>query len=55
MRCIRPSPATTNGEMDAETCQTKEQTLLGNVQGVATCDQRLGDLAWFMRRLNERW
>lgn len=54
MRRIRPSPATTNGEMSAEACRTREQTLLGDVQRVTICRQRLGDPARFMRGLNER-
>jgi REP element-mobilizing transposase RayT len=52
-RWIRLFPATTHGEVDHEACRTKEQTLLGNAERVAVCRQRLGNLSWFMRSLNE--
>lgn len=52
-RWIRLFPATVDGEVDPEACRLKEQTLLGNAERLALCRQRLGNLSWFMRSLNE--
>ena len=52
-RWIRLFPATANGEVDALASRTKQQNLLGNAERLAVCRNRLGNLAWFMRSLNE--
>jgi hypothetical protein len=52
-RWVRLFPATVNGAPDETGCRTKEQTLLGNVDRLITCRQRLGSLAWFMKAPNE--
>lgn len=52
-RWVRLFPATIDGQVDPLACQTKEQNLLGNAERLETCRQRLGNLAWFMRSLNE--
>jgi hypothetical protein len=52
-RWVRLFPATTDGEVDFDACQVKEQNLLGNTERLEVCRQRLSSLAWFMRSLNE--
>ena len=53
IRWVRLFPATIHGEVDALACRTKEQNLLGNAERLEICRQRLGNLAWLMRSLNE--
>ncbi len=53
VRWVRLFPATTDGVIDPVRCREKEATLLGNDERLAVCRQRLGDLSWFMRCLNE--
>jgi hypothetical protein len=53
MRWVRLFPATTRGEADEAGCRLKEQNLLGNADRLRDCRQRLGNLAWFMKSLNE--
>ena len=52
-RWVKLFPATTEGVIDPERCRAKELALLGNRERLAVCRQRLGDLSWFMRSLNE--
>ncbi len=53
VRWVRLFPATTDGAIDPIRCREKEAALLGNHERLAVCRQRLGDLSWFMRCLNE--
>ena len=52
-RWVRLFPATLNGEIDDAGSRIKQQALLGDIQRVLTCRQRLGSLSWFMKALNE--
>ena len=53
MRWVCLFPATLDGESDDTGCRLKEQTLLGNAERLQTCRERLGNLTWFMKALNE--
>ncbi|WP_440223682.1 transposase [Dokdonella sp. MW10] len=53
VRWVRLFPARIDGMVDTERCREKEGALLRNADRLATCRERLGDLSWFMRALNE--
>jgi REP element-mobilizing transposase RayT len=52
-RWITLTPPTHKGEIDQLRFDTKVDALSGNTERLAVCRQRLGDLSWFMRFMNE--
>jgi hypothetical protein len=52
-RWVRLFAVSSNGTIDPHACALKRAALLGNAERLAQCRERLGDLGWFMRCLNE--
>ena len=52
-RWVRLFPVTSEGIIDPDACALKRSALLGNAERLRQCRERLGDLGWFMRCLNE--
>jgi len=52
-RWVRLTPVRVDGEIDEAACETRAAALAGNAERTAVLRERLGNLSWFMRFLNE--